>query len=179
MAGRYSQPATPQTAEQIEAGRQAGHSVSRRPTGLGAVVWVLTIAGVGTSAYWIVFFVSGAVQVRADPVYIAFERAFPLADEWMAACALLGAIGLWRGRDWGVLYGLLAGASMIFLGLLDVLFNVNEGNYALVTPELWGEVMINVFTLVGGPLVIAYLWTNRAALLDQKRRQAAFPRGER
>ena len=44
---------------------------------------------------------SGATQVREDDVYLAFERAFPLADTWMAVCALLAAIGIWRGRAWG------------------------------------------------------------------------------
>jgi len=75
-----------------------------------------------------IYFTSGDVQVRHDEVYLAFENAFPLADAWMAFCALLGAIGLWQRRNWGFLFGLLAASSAIFLGLMAVLFNLQQGS---------------------------------------------------
>ncbi len=59
-----------------------------RPKGLGWIIVLLCIAFVATLAYWIVFFTSGDVQVRTDDMYIAFEKAFPPADAWMALCAL-------------------------------------------------------------------------------------------
>ena len=60
-----------------------------RPRGLVAAITYLAVAAVGTTAYWIVFFTSGAVHVQDDAAYLAFERAFPLADGWMATCAAL------------------------------------------------------------------------------------------
>ena len=102
--------------------------------------------------------------MRNDPIYLAFESSFPLADGWMALCALIGAIGLWRRKDWGFLFGLLLGSSSIFLGLMDVLFNLNEGNYALGGPEMAIEVAINLATLSLGTVVIVYLWRNRSKL---------------
>ena len=114
--------------------------------------------------YWAIFFTTGDVQVRKDPVYMAFESAFPLADGWMALCALAGAVGLWRHKDWGFLFGLLAGSSSIYLGLMDVLFNINEGNYALGGAEMVVEIAINLATLCLGIVVIAYLWRNRSCL---------------
>lgn len=118
----------------------------------------LLLVAVLTVFYWIDFFTTGAVQVREDAVYLAFERAFPLADAWMAACSLLGAIGLWRRRAWGLLFGLLAASAQVFLACMDVLFNLNEGNYAIVSGAMAVEIAINAALLTGAPLLIIYLW---------------------
>jgi uncharacterized membrane protein (DUF2068 family) len=140
------------------------HRNPSEPKGTGWIIGMLLFACIATTAYWVIFFTTGDVQARSDPVYIAFESAFPLADGWMALCALGGAVGLWRKKDWGFLFGLLAGSSSIFLGLMDVLFNINEGNYALGGPEMAVETAINITTLGFGILVIVYLWRNRSRL---------------
>ena len=136
-----------------------------RPKGLGWIIALLGIAFVATLAYWIVFFTSGDVQVRTDDVYIAFEKAFPPADAWMALCAFLGAIGLWRRRSWGFLFALLAASSSIFLGLMDLTFNLNQSIYAVEGAETLIEFLINLATLLLGPVIIVYLWKNRRQLL--------------
>jgi len=46
-----------------------------------ALLWLT--AGV-TVLYWVVFFTSGEVHSTEEECYLAFERAFPLADGWMA-----------------------------------------------------------------------------------------------
>ena len=127
----------------------------------------LAVVAVLTTLYWIDFFTWGGVHVRDDAVYLAFEKAFPLADAWMAACSLLGAIGLWRRRSWGLLFGLLAASAQVFLACMDVLFNLNEDNYAIVSAAMAAEILINVGLLAGGPLLIAFLWRQRHALLAQ------------
>jgi hypothetical protein len=144
--------------------RTPGPLVKPRPRGLVAAIAYLAVAAVGTTAYWIVFFTSGAVQVRDDAAYLAFERAFPLADGWMAACAALAAVGLWRRRAWGLLFGLLAGSSLVFLGCMDVLWNLNAGSYAIGSGAMTAEIMINLYCLAGGLLLILYLWRHRRSL---------------
>ncbi|MGW8250683.1 MAG: hypothetical protein ACWGO1_08585 [Anaerolineales bacterium] len=134
------------------------------PKGIGWIIGILLFACLATLAYWVVFFTSGDVQVRQDEVYLAFENAFPLADAWMAACALLGALGLWRRRAWGFLFGLLGASSAIFLGLLDLLFDLNEGILSAGGVEAAIEIAIILVSLVLGPVVIVYLWKNRFAL---------------
>jgi hypothetical protein len=124
-----------------------------QPMQLRFAIAFLALTAIGTTLYWIVFFTSGAVHVRNDATYIAFEQAFPLADAWMATCALLGAIGLWRRRSWGLL-----------CGLLDVLFNLNEGNYAMASVAMNLEISINVALLAGGMLLIVFLWSHRQVL---------------
>jgi len=142
-------------------------SATSRPRGLRLVAAFLGLIALGTTAYWVQFFTSGDVKVRTDEVYLAFERAFPLADAWLTGCALAGAIGLWRGRSWGFLFGLLAGSSLVFLGAVDMLFSYNEGNYRIVSAAMAAEIAIEVTTLVGGPVVIAYLWAHRRTLLEE------------
>jgi hypothetical protein len=144
--------------------RTPGPLVKPRPRGLVAAIAYLAVAAVGTTAYWIVFFTPGAVQVQRDAAYLAFEKAFPLADGWMAACAALAAVGLWRGRPWGLLFGLLAASSLVFLGCMDVLWNLNSGSYAIGSNAMKAEIVINVFCLAGGSLLILYLWRHRSSL---------------
>ena len=136
-----------------------------KPEGISWIIGLLFFAAIATAAYWLVFFTTGDVQARTDPIYLAHERSFPLADGWMALCALAGGVGLWRRRDWGFLFGLLAASSSVFLGLMDVLFNLNEGNYALGGGDMAVEIAINLLTLGIGPIVIVYLWRNRSRLL--------------
>ena len=142
---------------------QGSHMKSRLP-GLVAAIGYLAVAAVGTTAYWIAFFTSGAVQVQGDAAYLSFEKAFPLADGWMAACAALAAVGLWRRRPWGLLFGLLAASSLVFLGCMDVLWNLNAGSYGIPGGAMTAEFVINVFCLAGGVLLILYLWRHRRSL---------------
>jgi hypothetical protein len=142
--------------------------VKSRATGTRIAVAYLVVTALATFLYWLDFFTAGSVHVRQDAVYLAFERAFPLADAWMAGCSLLGAFGLWRRRPWGLLFGLLAASAQVFLACLDVLFNLNEGNYALASVAMGGEVLINAWLLAGAPLLIVFLWRNRRALLAEQ-----------
>ncbi len=136
-----------------------------RPRGVAAIVLLLALVALVTGGYWLTFFTSGATQVRHDDVYLAFERAFPLADGWLMVCAALGAIGLWRGRAWGLLYGLLAGGCLVYLAGLDVLFNLNAGNYRIDSAAMGFEIFINAGSAVVGAGLIRALWRRRAELL--------------
>jgi hypothetical protein len=139
-----------------------------RPAGLNAVVALLLVTALATVAYWVLFFSSDGLHVRSDAAYLAFEKAFPLADGWMAACALVGTAGLWRGRPWGWLFGLLAGSSLVYLGCMDVLFNLNAGHYSVASGAMLVEIVINAWCLAGGVLLIAWLWSHRGVLLRHR-----------
>ena len=125
---------------------------------------VLIIGGVGTILYWITFFTAGAVQATHEECYLVFERAFPAADGWTAAAAIVAGFGLWHRRSTAVLFGIAAGSGFIFLGLMDVLYNLENDMYALGNPEMGGEILINIFCLTVGPAAMAYVWRHRAVL---------------
>ena len=124
-------------------------------------VWMIVIAAL-VGAYWGIYFLSGATQIRTDAVYLGFENSFPLADAWMATAFLLAARSLWRGEESAVLWGCCAGSAMIFLGCMDLLFNLTQGNFGLApTPGLLAEIMIVVVCLSYGPFAIVYCWRRR------------------
>jgi len=82
----------------------------------------------------------------------------------MASAAIAAAIGLVRRRPWAVLAGIAAGSALVFLGLLDVLFDLEQGLYARRSGAMAAEMVINVFCLSVGPLVMRWCWRYRRAL---------------
>ena len=127
---------------------------------LGAI---LLTAGAGALAYWLAFFTSGIVQVTSEPCYLVFEQAFPAADAWTAVAAILAGVSLLRCRPPAVLFGIAAGSGSIFLGLMDVLYNLEHGMYALRTGAMAYEALINVVCLTLGPATMFYVWRWRDA----------------
>ena len=115
--------------------------------------------------YWVDFYITGGVQVIKDEWYTKFQNSFPSADLWMSACAILGAIGLLTGQTYGPLFALLAASSLIFLGLMDVTFNIQNKLYRLVATsgQMKFEVFLNSFALGFGIALIACLWSRLAS----------------
>jgi len=128
------------------------------------VIGVLWATGVGTILYWIAFFSTGEVRASAAPCYLAFEHAFPAADGWMAIACLAAAEGLRRNREWALLWGIAAGSAVVFLGCMDVLYDLENDMYAAMTPAEIGEAVINAWCVLVGPALLAYFWRERGRL---------------
>ncbi len=131
------------------------------PRGLRALAAALWLSAGLTALYWLVFFTTGQVQSSQDPVYLGFERAFPVADAWMALTAAACAEGLRRRRPWAVLYGVAAGSAFVYLGCMDALYNLENGMYAHMSAEMMLELSINVSCFIFGPLIMWYVWHQR------------------
>lgn len=150
---------------------EAGHTTRNEtagadaPAGLRAVTVILWISVAATVLYWADFFTSGAVRTSSEAPYLAFERAFPAADAWLAVTAAACALMLKRRDVRAMLWGLAAGSSFIYLGLLDTLYNLENGKYGSIDGAMAAEVIINLFSLSFGPFLIIYLWRNRRWLL--------------
>ena len=141
----------------------------KRPTGLIVTAVLMFLTAAGTLLFWVTFFADVEVQrggylaSRSD-AWFAWEISFPLADGWMAATAILAAVGLWRIRPSGLLFGLVSGGAMVFLGLMDVLFFLQNGLYLPLTGEVAIELFIHLWTVALGLLAITYVWSRRALL---------------
>jgi hypothetical protein len=125
---------------------------------------LMLVVAAGTLAYWLAYFLAGAVQTADDPVYTSFENAFPLADGYMATAYVVAAQLLLRGRVLAVPVGIAAGSAMVFLGGMDTLFNLEHAKYAAMTPEMAVETVINVTCFVVGPWTMVRLWRIRGRL---------------
>lgn len=64
-------------------------------------------------------------------------------------------------RDWGFLFMLLAGSSGIFLGLMDLLYDLENNMFVPFTPEAATELLIVIILLILEPVLIALTWRHR------------------
>ena len=125
-----------------------------------AVSVLLLGTAAGLIYYWIDFYSGRLVQVVNEDWYIKFQKSFTVADLWTAACAILGAVGLIMGQTFGLVLTLIAAGSLIFLGLMDITFNVQNNLYRLVSKsgQMKFEVFINLWTVGLGIAFIVLLW---------------------
>lgn len=115
---------------------------------------------IGLIYYWIDFYIKGGVKVVNEEWYVRFQKSFPIADLWTAASALVGAIGLLVEENFGLFFSIIAAGSLIFLGLMDVTFNIQNKLYRLIvsSSQMKFEVFINIWTLGLGIALLIFLW---------------------
>lgn len=135
--------------------------------GRGFVIGVLLFGVVATIAYWVVWFgVDRELLASAHTAsYYAFENSFPLADAWMTLTGVAATVALVRRHASAFLWCVAAGTNSVYLGLLDVLFDLQNGIYR--SPDggaVAVEVIINVLTLTMGAFVIGWAWARRREL---------------
>jgi hypothetical protein len=133
-----------------------------------AILMLLTAAG--TLVFWVAFFAGYEAQrdcylAQECNCWFPWERSFPAADAWTAALCILGATGLWRVRPAGLLYSLVAGGALVFLGLIDALFFLQNGLYWPLNGDVAVELFIHVWTVTIGLSAIACVWPRRGYLL--------------
>jgi hypothetical protein len=119
-------------------------------------------------AYWFIWFGIDRnllASSHSDSYYI-FENAFPLADGWLVLTLIVGVIGLWRRRAFGLLATLLAGGAGVYLGCMDVLFDLENHIYAITSAaDASGpiiEIVINVLTFALSIVIVAWVWRHRS-----------------
>lgn len=138
--------------------------MSEAPRGTRFILGVLIFGFVATVAYWVVWFgVDREILASAHtPAYYAFENAFPLPDAWMVASGVGAIVALWRRRASALLWCVATGSASVYLGLIDVLFDLENGIYS--APDRGAvivEVVINVLTLALGSVVMGWAWLRR------------------
>jgi hypothetical protein len=142
--------------------------MTARPRGW-LLAFVLMLFGAGsTMVYWYIWFFGDRALIanQNTDAYFTFENAFPLADAWMASVSLAGAATLYRRRPAALLWMLLAGSASIFLGLMDLLFNLENGIYSAHRgASLIIEIAINILAFAIPIYIIAFAWRSRFALL--------------
>ena len=140
--------------------------------GRKVVAGLLALTAVLTLAFWVTFFVDYAGQAesyfaRQCAGWFLWERSFPAADLWAATACFIAAVGLWKKRSWGGLFALLGGSALIFLGLMDALFFLQNGLYSPFNADVLVEAVIHIWALGFGAFVIAYTWQGRRRLLAE------------
>ena len=131
---------------------------SKRSLGIIAVIEILI--AIGIISFWAAFFSTGMVSIK-DPqlkeTYLAFESAFPLPDGWLVISLITGGIGLLKKKKYGYFFSLIGGSSLIFLGLVDISFNVRQGIYVLGAGEAILNISINLICLISGIFILSIM----------------------
>jgi hypothetical protein len=129
-----------------------------------ALVGIGLFTSLAVALFWILWFVvPGVVQTlspddRDYDTYVAFQQSFLIADVWLAVAAMVGAIGIRRHRPYGFLFMLLGGSSAIFLGLMDLSFDLQHGVFSRLTAASVTEFIIVVLLLFLSPVAIRMTW---------------------
>jgi hypothetical protein len=137
------------------------------PRGAHFILGVLSFGALATLAYWLVWFgIDREILASAhSESYYAFENSFPLADAWMVASGVAAGVALLRRRASAFFWLIAAGATSVYLGLLDVLFDLENGIYR--SPDTGGvlvELAINALTLCFGTVILIWAWRARREL---------------
>lgn len=131
---------------------------------------LIVVAFVANVAYWVIwFFVDRAWLANMDTqAYYTFENAFPAADGWLAVACAAGAWAMWKRRASSLFWLLAGGSASIYFGLMDVLFDLENGVYGAPKGD-WGavgiEIAINLFALGLGAWALVFGWRNRTWFL--------------
>lgn len=123
-----------------------------------ALAVMLAITAAGTALYWLDFFLLGTVHVVEEDWYLRFQRSFPVADAWLVVSSVVAAVGLFASADYGDAFALVAAGALVFLGLMDLTFNLQNGMFRLLpsSGEMWTEVVIVAWCLTLGGLLLSY-----------------------
>jgi hypothetical protein len=121
---------------------------------------LLLATAIGTVLFWTLFFgdldgqQAGELEQR-QPGWFLWERSFWLADLWLSGACLLAARNLWRGSRLGLGWTLVSGGALVFLGLMDILFFLQNGLYLPLSAGVAAEAFIHLWVTILGSAAIA------------------------
>jgi hypothetical protein len=114
------------------------------------------VTGVGILLFWAAFFTVGMAPDPAPAGYFAYEHSFPLPDGLLCILLIIAGVMLLRGKALGTKLSLICAGGLMFLGLVDFAFNIQNGIYAASTLDLVINAFINAWC-VGFGLFMAIL----------------------
>ena len=112
------------------------------------------VMALGLILFWVGFFTVGMAPENPPPCYLAYEHSFPVPDIIMAIALILSSVLLFKGRPWGKAISLVCAGSLMFLGVLDMCFNYQNGVYTASTMDLVSNLFINIACVVLGLIII-------------------------
>jgi len=115
---------------------------------------ILAVVIVG---FWIFFFKVENKDPEKEEWYLKHERSFPLPDLGLiAVCLLVAATGLLIGERFGIFFTIVAGGGLMFLGLIDFAFNLQNGLFKTKDMDAYMSIGIVSIVLIMGVLSLIY-----------------------
>ncbi|MFA5322805.1 MAG: hypothetical protein WC373_09040 [Smithella sp.] len=113
--------------------------------GLKAIAVFELLTGVGLILFWIGFFTIGLAPENPPPCYFAYEYSFPLPDIILSIATFASGILLLQNRESGRILSLVCAGGLMFLGVLDFSFNIQNGMYMISMLDLVLNAFINIW----------------------------------
>lgn len=104
--------------------------------------------------YWLTVFTGIFEITDLVPGYKNWFMPFSAADLWIAVCALLAAIFILKGDKKGYIFGIMAGSSLVFLGIYAFGYGIITGLLFNLTVDEIIEILIKAYCLSVGPFLI-------------------------
>lgn len=109
--------------------------------------------------FWVAFYFTEYKKGKMSEVEYKHEISFPFPDlGWIVPNLIVATIGLLLEQNYGYFFSALAGSGMMFLGIIDLAFDIqnekfNREKYGFDAIVSMGVV---VLTLVFSPIFIIY-----------------------
>jgi hypothetical protein len=118
--------------------------------GIKLVVVLELITALGLILFWTGFFTIGLAPATPPPCYFVFEHSFPLPDLILAASLIVAARQLSKGKSAGKSLSFVCAGALMFLGILDFSFNIQNGMYTISAIDLILNAFINIWCVFFG-----------------------------
>jgi hypothetical protein len=124
--------------------------------GLTTIAILELLTGVGLILFWIGFFTIGLAPKNPPKGYMEYEHSFPLPDGLLAVLLLAAGILILLNIPVGRNLSLIAAGALLFLGVLDFSFNIQNGVYKISKSDLILNAFLNIWC-VGFGIAIAVM----------------------
>ena len=124
--------------------------------GLTTIAILELLTGVGLILFWIGFFTIGLAPKNPPKGYMEYEHSFPLPDGLLAILLLVAGTLILLNIPVGRNLSLIAAGALLFLGVLDFSFNIQNGVYKISKSDLILNAFLNIWC-VGFGIAIAMM----------------------
>ncbi|MHA2366251.1 MAG: hypothetical protein ACXAC7_20010 [Candidatus Hodarchaeales archaeon] len=117
------------------------------------------VIAIGIIGFWIMFYFTEYKNRKMSEIEYKHELSFPLPDlVWITPNLVIAAISFLLNQEIGYLFSIIAGSGMMFLGLIDLAFAVQNGKFKTKDYgfDAYMTLIIVVLMLIFGPMFILY-----------------------
>jgi hypothetical protein len=112
------------------------------------------ITAVGLVLFWIGFFTIGLAPKNPPAGYFVYEHSFPVPDIILALVLIAGSVLNMTGGTYGTTLLVAGGGALVFLGILDMSFNFQNGMYKTSVLDMILNAFINLWCVIFGALIV-------------------------
>jgi hypothetical protein len=115
------------------------------------------ITAIGLILFWILFFTVGLAPADPPVGYFEYEHSFPLPDIILSLTLIAAGYFLLKKKGIGKSLSLVCAGGLLFLGIIDFSFNIQNGVYTVSTMDLITNGFINIWCVLFGLFIIRRL----------------------